>query len=206
MTGFDHALSEALQQSKYDRLTGRAFDLQGLIEEALTRFFEFVAGLFNLRLPNGVEINTDVVAIVFAVAGLLALLAITIAIVRRIKRKRLVSAYDLSDVYEEIKQRELTAREWLSVSQKCYGAGQNREAVRYRYIAALIALQEKKIITVRASQTNAQISGELASAAPALSAPFSEIADCFHLAWFGGRAVDSAAFAKFSETVRILVA
>jgi hypothetical protein len=202
---FDEALYEVLERSRYDRLMGRSFDFRGMVEEAMTRFIEYLLQRFEFGLPEGSGINTDVVAIIFAVIGGLTLVLIIFLIIRRLRFKRRPAYDDFDGIYEEITKRNLTSVGWLSLSQTHADSGRYREAVRYRYIAVLLFLHEKNIIRIYAFKTNAQITNELASAKPSLAAYFAEITDCFHSTWFGFKPLDNTAFLEFCRIVEVLM-
>jgi hypothetical protein len=53
-----------------------------------------------------------------------------------------------------------------------------------------LSLNEREIIEIKPWATNAIILRQIRIAAPALSAPFSQIAHGFHLVWFGHKNLD----------------
>jgi tetrahydromethanopterin S-methyltransferase subunit H len=205
MTGdFDEALYEVLERSKYNRLTGRTLDIRGMTENAIRRFIEFIVNRFNIRMPDGSGVNADVVAAIFAAAGALVLAWAVFFIIRRVKRKRNIMQNDLNGVFDEMAARNLHANDWLKLSQSYYIAGALREAVRYRYIAGLAVLNEKKVIRIKTSVTNAQIARDLNAAAPFLTASFNILTDCFHRCWFGYKNISDGEFNTFSSAVEDL--
>lgn len=203
---FEEAMEEVLQQSRYDRLTGRVLDLRETIEDAIIRFLEFIVERLSFNLPDNPNINSDVMAVIFSVAGILALLFLTLYFIRRIRLGRSKTTHEMSDLMAEIAKRSLTAAEWLALSQQHFDKGAKREAVRYRYIASLVALDDKKTIRLHAAATNAQIAGQLAAAAPGLASAFDTTTDCFHRAWFGYKPLDENEYEAFAKAAEVLMA
>jgi hypothetical protein len=202
MTPFNEAMYDVLQTSRYNRLTGRTTDIRGMVEDAAARLYRFLLERFGNRFLEGTGINTDAVALFFAFCGLITFLIITIVLIRKIKNKKIKPRHVFQDVFEEIINKNKTALEWITVSQKHFDAGEYREAVRYRYIAGLTALHERKIITIKPAKTNAQIAAELFSAAPGLNPFFNMMTDCFHRVWFGVKPLEEGEFQKLSSSVK----
>jgi LPXTG-motif cell wall-anchored protein len=143
------------------------------------------------------EVNVNMVAVLFVIAGLLALLTAAVFLLRNRKRKE----NDISDVLEEMAQRNYSSGEWLQISQAHAEKSAWRDAVRYRYMAGLAALHEKRIIMIHTAMTNGQIARELDDKVPVLAPSFAYITACFHRAWFGNKPTDGYGFIKFSEAV-----
>jgi hypothetical protein len=202
---FDEALYEVLQQPRYDRLAGRALDIRGMIADAVTRVIEFIIDRINIPLPNALGINPRAAAVFFMALGAAAAVTAAFCIIRRMKRNRKGMGHDVSGIMEEIIKRNLTAAQWLELSNRHSLAGETREAVRYRYIAVLAALHDKRVIRIQASKTNKQIMTALLAAKPALASPFAAAVDCFHRVWFGYKEIDEQGFTGFSETVDCII-
>jgi hypothetical protein len=198
MNIFDDAMYEVLQKSRYDKLTGRSLDIRGMAEDALVRLVEWVISKFEFNLPDNNNINTNMVAVFFVVAGGIVLMVTAVLIIRNLHNRKKTVKKDLNGVFEEIAKKDLSAREWLALSQDYFNAGTHREAMRYRFIAVLVALNEKRLIRIEASKTNAQILNELVVSAPELVPSFSVITDCFHRSWFGYKTLYDSEFEKIA--------
>lgn len=202
MNPFETAMQEVLQQSRYDRLTGRAVDFKKMIADAAKRVIEFILDKFSFRLPDLSTYNTDIFSYLFLGVGLLLLLVaigVTVRILAR--RRRKPSAFDLSELFEELAQKQYTVSELLALSQEYASDNRWREAVRYRFIALLAGLNEQRVIRIGVSKTNAQLARDIAAAAPELAGPFEETAECFHYVWFGHKPVPPEQFTQFTRNV-----
>jgi hypothetical protein len=81
--------------------------------------------------------------------------------------------------------------------------GAYRTAVRYLYLAALLTLQERRLIPRDPSLTNR----ELLTRAPAhhpIRAPLGEVVAVFDEVWYGLREPDVAAFQRYQHVVHEL--
>jgi len=202
---FDDAMYEVLQTGRYDFLTGRRADigtvLGDLFERIIFSFFEWLnLDALSINVPGGFNINT--IATIFAVVGLIIIAITMVILYRALSRPRQDVDYDLSDIFEELANRNYTVEELLNISQT---AGDRRISVRYGYIAVLLALDEKEIIRISPSATNRIIFREIKNAAPGLANPFLQVVDVFHLSWFGYKNVDDEDFLNFSGVVSALV-
>jgi CDP-glycerol glycerophosphotransferase (TagB/SpsB family) len=110
--------------------------------------------------------------------------------------------HDLSHMFEELAQKNYTVAELLTLSQN---ADDRRIAVRYRYIAALLALNERNIIHINPSATNALILQSLQANRPALANPFTHMMHVYHLSWFGYKEIDEKGFSLFCEAGDVLM-
>ena len=110
--------------------------------------------------------------------------------------------HDLSEIFEELAGRNYTIEQLLALGRN---AGSRRIAIRYQYIAALLALDEKQTIYIRPSATNALILREIKNNAPHLTEPFSHMAETFHQAWFGHKPVSDEEFVRYNAAVEELI-
>jgi len=204
---FDEALSEVLSGRKYDRLTGRALDFKKIVGDLVARAVEFILRRLNLRMPDWNDYNTSLYLFIFtAVAAVITLAAagaVVYIILRRRSKKN--APRDLSDVFDEIKQKNLSSGEYVSLSDDFASENKYREAVRYRFIAALLSLDSARVIKISKSKTNALLAKEVSAAAPGLSKAFNEAADQYHFAWFGYKKMDAVRFENFVSSSRILL-
>ena len=202
MRPFYDAMYEVLAAPKYDILTGRAIDHQQVIIEALGRailnllervnFGQLDAPVYNL----GFLVNAFIIAAVLLLLGT-AVVITYILITRRARMKRREA--DTADIFEDIANRRYTLSELLLMAQEYVNKNHYRDAVRYYYIAVLVALDDKRTISVDKSKTNAQLVQDMIKAAPDLTDPFISVVDIFQQVWFGGKAVDEYRYGLFVE-------
>ena len=204
---FDDAMYEVLQHRRYDLLTGRRTDIVREISQWLgERLIDALIWLLeqiNLGDLAG-DLGDDIALIagIFAGIGTFVLILAAFVIVRAIWRLQREEKYDLSDIFEELAQGNYTVPELLQLSDS---AADRRIAVRYRYIAALLSLNEREIIHISPAATNRLILQQIRQEASELVEPFRVVADVFHLSWFGHKELVSEMFIQFTQAVDILV-
>jgi len=201
MTPFYQAMQEVLQKPQYDILTGRSVDYRQLIADAINHaIINFLEQLF-LRMPDAPEYNLGAITNVFIIATALLLLGAMIGIVYIIlkyKGQNAAKEMSLAAVFDDISNKRFTLGDLLRLSREYAEKNQFRDAVRHYYIAVLVALHDKKTIQVDKSKTNAQLTRELALAAPILSDPFVSVVNVFQETWFGRRSVDASQYHHFT--------
>lgn len=205
MSPFENALRETLAQPKYNQLTGRSIDFKEILADAARRIIAFLLDNLRIDLPEASGINTDIILYVFAILAVIVLLAAVGVTVRIIHRRRKNTGSDLSDIFEEIRHKHYTVEELLQLSRQRAEDENLREAVRFRFIAALMGLHDTQILRIEKSKTNAQLQAELSVAAPALSIPFSKTVEDFHWAWFGSKTIGAERYARFVEQTNLLL-
>jgi len=207
---FNDALRKVLEQSKYDNLTGRAFDwrawLRDRIVELLTRLLENININFgSLFQPgSGGWVNSWMNVLRIAGVVFLVFIAVRLAIYfwRRIKRRRNSSG----GVFEGIDKENATARGLLEAGARLASDGYPRDAVRYCLAAILLALDRKKIYRLNYTKTNGQILRELRGRAPSVIPALTAIVDVFNAVWFGHRNMSKTQFDKYLQESASLVA
>ncbi|MCL1843853.1 MAG: hypothetical protein FWF79_08570 [Defluviitaleaceae bacterium] len=197
---FEDAMYEVLQTRRYDLLTGRRVDIRQTVEDLFERAVAWISQRFNFNLPEGTLGNASIIAGVFSLIGIVLVIIAGVVMVRARNVSRGTARYDLSDIFEEIKN--YSVNELLQLSQI---AETRRIAVRYKYIAAILSLNERGVIIIKPSATNAVISRQIKKSAPSLVASFGKIAETFHLAWFGHKILGDALFTEFNSAVEKLV-
>jgi hypothetical protein len=197
---FDDALHEVLQGRRYNRLTGRSRNWREVISDFFDEWLASLLERLNLSWPTGGE-ETRVVPLIFAVIGGILLTVGIIVLVRMFLRGRRPKVHDLSSIFEELAQNNYTVAELLEL---CQNTDDRRTAVRYRYIAALLALNEREMIQILPSATNAIILRGLKKDFPTLAIPFTEMANGYHMAWFGYKMIDDDAYARFCAAGDVL--
>jgi hypothetical protein len=121
-------------------------------------------------------------------------------LLRAYLRSRVAVKHALGDIFHEMKN--FTVAELLELSR---GAENQRIAVRYKYIAAILSLNERGIITIEPSATNAIILRQIKKSAPEIFADFSQIVDAFHLSWFGHKNLSENFFEKINFSVEAVM-
>ena len=200
-TTFYEAMHEVLQTSRYDRLTGRSVPIRRRIAEWFFDLLDRIFSNINVNLDfnfDGRSYNLSAVPIVFTVIAVILLIVAAFAIFRALRRSRMTEYYDLSDIFEELAHKNYSVTELIQLSDD---AENRRLAIRYRYIAALLALNEKQIIEIKPSATNAIISKQINESSPALTLVFECTADAFHRGWFGYKDISDTAYKDFAAAV-----
>ena len=196
---FDDALAEVLGWRRYDRLMGRAFDAWGWILERLEWLLYQIFRRLNFQ--DDTEFNVAAIAAVFGIVGILLAITAAVIIIQSLIKNRMVKDYNLHDVFEELENRPYTAGELIALSNSMK---EERFAVRYRYVAALLILNEKQIIKIEPSATNRLIENQIKTHAPELAPIFAQIAHTFHLSWFGYKKIGSEDYERFSHAIKEL--
>ena len=193
---FDEALAEVLQLSRYDRLMGRSFDFWGFV---LGRFEWLIEQIVSrLNFDTDVEFNTSVIAAIFGIVGIILAITAAFIILRSLVAGRRSRSYNLHEVFRELENREYTVHELISLSDRVQ---EERFAVRYRYIAALLILNEKQVIKIEPSATNKIIEAQIRNQAPHIGPLFAQIAHVFHLSWFGYKKIGTDGFRSFASSI-----
>ena len=202
-TRFYDAMQEVLATRRYDWLTGRRINLQERIREWLNEtLVNFFANL-NLEInPPTFSYNLDAISLAFIAIGVILTVVAAIVIYRTYRGRRRTQHHDLSDIFEELSRKNYSVAELINLSDT---ADDRRLAIRYRYIAALLSLNERQIIEIKPSATNALILQQVKTATPALLPAFECTADVFQRAWFGYKDVGDETYQKFTHSVDTLV-
>ena len=201
MTPFYEALQEVLQRPQYDILTGRAIDYRQIIIDAINRTIISLLEGMSLHIPDSPDYNLGAITNVFIIVTALLLLgALTGVVYFILKRTGRNAAKEISvaAIFDDISNKRFTLGDLLRLSREYAEKKQFRFAVRHYYIAVLVALHDKKTIQVDKSKTNAQLTRELALAAPALSDPFISVVNVFQEAWFGKKEINVSQYYSFT--------
>ena len=200
---FYEAMNEVLQTSRYNGLTGRGVNFGQIIGDAVGGLINRIFDGLSFVFPESADMDTSAFAAVFTAAGIvMAAASVGILIQTFLLRKKDKVLYS-DDIYAGFDElRKYTVAELLTKSEN---AENRRLSVRFRYIAALIALDERGTVRVEPSATNALIHRQIKYSAPVLEPPFSRAIDIFHRAWFGHKNISDEAFFDFAGAVDILV-
>ena len=211
MGDFYQAMEEVLARPRYDILSGRAIDHQQLIRDALLSVAEsaldaFIDMLqrFNFAVPDTPNYNLQAITTVFLiVTGALLALALFGAVYFLMKRygRAAKEKASLSNLFDDIANKRFSLDDLLKISEEHAKNGQYREAIRHRYIAVLVTLNDRQVIRIEKSKTNAQLSKELHDASPTLAEPFDSVIDMFQRSWFGLKEVEYQDFILNAEKV-----
>lgn len=197
---FEEAMNEVLETSRYDFLTGRRVDIREVLRELSARFANWLYENLNFNLPSGMGGNAGLIATIFTVVAVILVGIAAFVMIRAYIRSRKSKRHTLESLFEEI--RNHTVAELLELSR---ASGNRRVAVRYKYIAALLWLNENDIIVIEPSATNSIILRQIKQAAPELAASFAQIAEAFHLTWFGHKNLSDESFSAFDTAVSLVV-
>ena len=201
---FPDAMREVLETSRYDELMGRGSHIQETIANALGNFFERLFNRFDFEFsPTAISTPRGIVSISFVAIGLILATIALIFMYRSLSNKIEEYEYYLEDIFEELAKKNYTVMELIKLSED---ADTNRRlAIRYRYIATLLHLNEKQIIEIKPSATNAVIMSQISRATPQLLPSFKTVADAFHLAWFGYKDISDSDYSAFIAQVAALI-
>ena len=197
---FEDAMYEVLQTRRYDRLMGRTRDIWEAIFDFIERLIDSLLGRVNLSFPEGTS-DSRVVPVIFAVVGGVLLAVGLFVLARVLWRAYQRKTYNLSDIFEELTENHYTVADLIKLSDD---ATDQRMSVRYRYIAALLALNEARVIRINPSMTNALILRGLKRDYAALVEPFYILANIYHLSWFGYRIIDEIEYVQFCNACSML--
>lgn len=208
MSPFETAMQEVLEGPRYDILTGRAIDYQQVIMEAIGRALISLLERIYLNMPDSPAYNLELITLIFVIVAALVLLGASTGLAYfflRRRGRRATSEAATQALFDDIAQGRFSLSELLRLSREYEEKRQFRDAVRHSYIAVLVALDEKRTISVDKSKTNAQLARELNQAAPGLHSPFVAVVDMFHQSWFGLKTVEEEGYYSFrSKTEELL--
>jgi hypothetical protein len=190
---FEEAMHEVLQTRRYDYLMGRTSNILDRAADFINRQMSALLERLSLTLPQGGN-PSQVIPFIFALVGGILLAAGIIVLLHMLLRTRRRRVHPLSDLFGDLTDTPYTVSGLLALSEN---ADTRRLSVRYRYIAALLAMDEERIIQITPSATNALILRALKNNHPALAKPFTRVADTFHLAWFGNKEIDDIRYTAF---------
>jgi len=205
--GFNEAMQEVLELPKYDILTGRAVDYQQIITDALVNALINIISRINLSLNDSPEYNLQLILNFFIVIAALIFLGAAIGIVYILLKLRARKNHELgvTEIFENVENKRYTLSDLLRHSVKYAEMREYRKAIRHKYIAILVKLNDNNTIQVNKSKTNYRLSNELSVAAPDLSESFGIVVNMFHASWFGKQDVCEEDFNFFSKAAEELL-
>lgn len=196
---FYEAMSEVLQTSRYDRLMDRLEN-----NESSNWLRDLLDRIFSGRniYPTSFNYDTNVLTAVFAIAGAIIVIIIAILLYYGLRNTNKPEKHYLGDIFEELANNNYTVAQLVKISDN---ASERRTAIRYRYIAALLSLNEREIIEIKPSATNAIIKYQIIQESPNLLPSFECTANTFQYAWFGYKNINDETFYEFVEAVDHLI-
>ena len=96
-----------------------------------------------------------------------------------------------------------TAAAARTTAHKLADAGSYREAVRHLYLAALLALHERHVLTYQPSDTNREVLAAV-SAQPRLHQQLQPVVETFDNVWYGVHEPDRTAFDQYAAAIEKL--
>jgi len=202
-TEFYNALNEVLATSRYDLLTGRRMSLGEIIAEWFSDLLYRLFSRAEINVSPGQQgYNLNIISFSFVVIAIILVVVAVVVFFRTFRGRHKVQPYDLSDIFNELAKKNYTVQELVYLSEN---ADSRRFSIRYRYIAALLAMNEKQVIEIKPSATNTIIKIQIKTAAPALLSLFECTADAFHMAWFGYKDIDEATYSNFKNAVENII-
>ena len=207
---FNSAMRGVLQQHKYDKLTGRAFDWRAWLREHAQELLRQLLEKINIDFSSlfqpgsGGWVNSWIN--VLRVLGVLLLIFIAVRLALYIRKRIIKNRGKSKGVFEGIDADNATAGGLLEASTQLAADGYPRDAVRYCLAAILLALDRKKIYRLNYTKTNRQILFELQSKAPSVIPALTVLVDVFNAVWFGHRSISWEQFNKYWRDSSLLAA
>jgi hypothetical protein len=166
-----------------------------LAEALRERLILLLARLFG---ATGNALFATPLGALIAATGLLLLLAVFVYLGLGLRRAVAGEAQARDDP-----EAHLTAQEAYEQAGALARGGDRRTAVRYLYLAALLALDERGKLRYDRALTNREYL-ERAASDPALCARLAPVVETFDRVWYGHVPLDSAAFASYQAQVEAL--
>jgi len=197
---FNDAMNDVLKTRRYDFLTGRRVDAGEYLNDLVNKFLKSISDLFSFEMSISASGGTGTVVVIFAVITVVLVAFAVYFLVRTKLRSRKVVRHTLENLFEEMKHH--TVEELMQLSES---AENRRISVRYKYIAVILSLNERHIIVIQPSSTNAVILKQIKTALPELAVPFSQVTEAFHYAWFGHKELSEENYSSFIVAVNKLL-
>lgn len=100
-------------------------------------------------------------------------------------------------------EENMTSDGAIRQAQQLSSRGDNRVAVRYLYLAALLLLEEKGLLHYDRTKTNQEYVRDL-SGQPGLLKPLQRVVNVFDRVWYGFREIDDEAYTEYEQEVERL--
>lgn len=157
------------------------------------RFWAWISKLFGGE-DGTIEVNVPPPSILVTIGGSLALLLVLYYILRELNAnfvtERAINPDDAED------DAALTATTAMKRAQTLSASGDYRTAIRYLYLSALLALDERGVLRYDRTLTNREYIRTLEKR-PLLARTFGSIVGVFDRVWYGKQPVDADAYADY---------
>ena len=202
MSAFGEAMGRALNNPKYNILTGRAPDLRERAAGVAAELFERYVLPLLMRIPRFTDGNAGVKILyaVFILAG--AAIISLIIYFAAARKKRAARNRPLPEIFEGVEVKRATPESMMKSSALFADGGNYREAVRRIYIALLLSLGRRGFVSLSDSKTNGQLAREIKKSAPGYYSRFTRAAGFFERAWFGNKYTDAEAYGEYLAEIQ----
>lgn len=157
------------------------------------RFWEWLSKLFS-EDDGTVQVNIPLPSLVVTVGGSLILLLVLFYILRGLNASFVAEkAINPDDTEDEA---ALTATAAMKRAQTLSASGDYRTAIRYLYLSALLALDERGALRYDRTLTNREYIRTLEKR-PVLARTFDSIVGVFDRVWYGKQPVDADTYADY---------
>jgi len=207
MNRFDEAMNSALSNPKYNILTGRAPDIRRRLAEAagdlLDRFIQSLIERLSLPELTGSGINASVLFGIFIFVAVTATAFIIYFTVKRVKNR---AAYrTASDILHGVDIKIKTVDSLLAEAADFAQNGCYRDAVRYEFIALLLALNQKNVVHLQDYKTNGQLKNEVKQNGAQIYDGFCMAAETFNRVWFGNKTAGAELYGNNNKLTAALI-
>lgn len=157
------------------------------------RFWEWISKLFGEE-DGTVYVNVPLPSFIVTIGGSLALLFVLLYVLRGLNAGFVAEkAINPDDVEDEAM---LTANAAMKRAQTLSAGGDYRTAIRYLYLSALLALDERGVLRYDRTLTNREYIRTLEKR-PLLARTFGSIVGVFDRVWYGKQPVDADTYADY---------
>ena len=157
------------------------------------RFWAWLSKLFG-REDDAVHVNVSLPSIIVTIGGSIALLLVLFYVLRGLNAsfvaERAINPDDADD------DALLTANAAMKRAQTLSASGDYRTAIRYLYLSALLALDERGALRYDRTLTNREYIRTLEKR-PVLARTFDSIVGVFDRVWYGKQPVDADTYADY---------
>ncbi len=186
------SLAQALRQQEIQERNGSTIPVISIGDGFLARIEAFLQRLFPNNLPDLRWIFFIISSIVLGVFAYLIFGRMSGGFVADV----ILRDANLDEI-------EITSDEAYTQAQTLSDAGNNRLAIRYLYLSALLHMEERHIIKYDRSKTNREYVQSVADF-PELFSVFSEIVNTFDRSWYGFQEVNQETFERYKARINDL--
>lgn len=194
---FQGTIDKILNSAEYSHLKGGLRDLfDGLKEKLQQWFMKLLSGTFsNLESAN---VMSEKLSMMFMITGILAIVAIIIAIVVKVsktfERKRRVK-----EILGEKIDDSTTPITLLNKAEGFKEQGDYRQAIRFDFIGLLLLMHERTLLYLDETKTNEEIFNYLRKNNVIFLKNFKELIEIFNASWYGHRLCTEETYDNWKE-------